>query len=352
MSAPTLAYLWGDDEFAIERTAATFADALAAESGAPLERWTVTGDRNRAGPILGELRQRVCSPVMFGGGTLALMRNVGALTTTKEGRDAVFGLVETVAQGNALVIIDITKSNPKGPSQRRLHDAIDKAGGLVQQRVAPKGNALTDFVVQEARARNLQLTPGAGKTLADRIGGFVMQNDALRSHQSRLASMELDRLALYRPDGPITPDDVAALVPELTPTSLWALTDAIGERKVDVALRELERHLATTPEPVLITVLHARIRDLLELSDRLAAGEALSTAGKPMGINSEYRARTLMGQARNWSQPELVDALDGLIELDALMKGIPRSRSTAAQRKLAFSLWIVDRVGRRTRAAV
>ena len=49
----------------------------------------------------------------------------------------------------------------------------------------------------------------------------------------------------------------------------------------------------------------------------------LAAAATAMGINSEYRGGDARGQARNWTTAELADALDGLVELDALVKGAP-----------------------------
>jgi DNA polymerase III delta subunit len=157
--------------------------------------------------------------------------------------------------------------------------------------------------------------------------------------------MELDKLALYRGTAAITPDDVRALVAEAVPGSVWAFTDAVGERRVDRALELLERLLEATPEPVLLAVLHRRIRELLELGDRIAAGERLATIGKAMAITSEFRLRTLSGQARGWTTSELTAALDGLVELDAMVKGVPGEERDQAQRRLAFSLWVMDHAG-------
>jgi DNA polymerase III delta subunit len=158
--------------------------------------------------------------------------------------------------------------------------------------------------------------------------------------------MELDKLALYRGSSPIGPDDVAALVAEAVPGSVWAFTDAVGLRQPEKALALLERLLEATPEPVLLAVLHRRVRELLELGDRLAAGERLAAAGKAMGVNSEYRAERLREQAKLWTTDELTAALDGLVELDAMVKGVPGEERLDAQRRLAFSLWVMDHVGR------
>jgi DNA polymerase III delta subunit len=65
-----------------------------------------------------------------------------------------------------------------------------------------------------------------------------------------------------------------------------------------------------------------------------------------MGIASEFRARTLSGQAANWTTSELTTALDGLVELDAAVKGAQGLELDEAQRRLAFTLWVMDHAGR------
>lgn len=346
MTTSPLAYFFGDDELSAARAVDRLEAALAAESGAPMERWTVRGDRNTAAGLLADLNERVATPVMFGGGTLAVVANAGALVIKNEHRAAFLATVELVAPGNGLVVLEASPSGAKGPGQKRLADAISAAGGIVRGFPSPKGGALAGWIEAESRERGLTLAPGAARALAERIGGFVQEGDAERRQQTRIASMELDKLALYRGTAPIGPDDVEALVAEAVPGSVWAFTDAVGKRQTEGALELLERLLETTPEPVLLAVLHRRMRELLELGDRLAAGERLSVAGKAMGINSEYRAERLREQAKTWTSDELVAALDGLVELDAMVKGVPGEERIDAQRRLAFSLWVIDHAGR------
>ena len=185
--------------------------------------------------LLAAIHERIATPVMFGGGTLAVVANVGALMRTTVGRDAMLAAVGLLAPGNALVILDATKSGAKAPSQKRLFDAVTAAGGSVRSFQSPKGNGLAGWIEREARERDLQLAPGAAKELAQRVGGFVQENDATRQFQTRIASMELDKLALYRDTEPISVDDVRALVAEAVPGSIWAFVDAVGERKTGPA---------------------------------------------------------------------------------------------------------------------
>ena len=59
----------------------------------------------------------------------------------------------------------------------------------------------------------------------------------------------------------------------------------------------------------------------------------------------------LRDQARRWTTAELTAALDGLVELDAMVKGAPGAESASAQRRLAFGLWVIDHAGGRPAAA-
>jgi DNA polymerase III delta subunit len=351
MTTTPLAYFWGDDDFAMGRAIDRFAGALAAEGGTPLERWDLRGQRTGADALLGQLRERTSTPVMFGGGTLAVVSNVGALMVSNDGRDAVLGAVATLAPGNALVILDTTKSGAKGPSRTGLAKAVSEAKGYVREFPSPKADSLAGWITREAHDRGVELGPGAAKEIATRVGGFVQQNDAERPFQTRTASSELDKLALYRDAAPITVDDVRALVAEAVPGTVWGFVDAVGDRQVDLALALLEDLLEGTPEPVLLTVLHRRLRELLEIGDRVASRESLPAVAKAMGMKSEFRVKTLAGQARGWSTAELTGALHGLLELDAMVKHAPGFDADEAQRRTAFTLWVIDHVPRRERSS-
>jgi DNA polymerase III delta subunit len=273
---------------------------------------------------------------------LAVITNPNALARRNDTRDRVLEAIELLATGNALALVEAAKSNAKGPSLRKLADAVAARGGAVRAAQAPSPTGLGAWIEGEARERRLNLGPGASRELADRLGARITQGDVDRRYVSRIASGELDKLALRHAidEGPVTADDVRGLVSETTPSSLWAISDAVGDRKIDAAAAALDRALDTTPEPVLLAVLHRRIVELLELGDRIDGGANLAQAARTMGIASEFRAKTLAAQARKWSADELKAALHGLVELDAMVKGVPGSEADPAQRRLAFLLWV------------
>jgi DNA polymerase III delta subunit len=343
MTIPTVAFYWGDDDLAADKAVGRFADALAADAGGPIERVAIRGDRNQAATLIGQLHERVATQSLFGGGTLAIVSNVGALTVKGDDRTALIALLPLIAPGNAVVFLEASATGAKEPGQKRVVDAVRAAGGEIRAFRSPKAGELAGWIENAARDRSMRLGAGAARELALRIGGYVTDNDAERRNQTRMAALELDKLALYRGAEPVSVEDVRALVAEAVPGSVWALTDAVGRRDAIKASALLERLAPSTPEPVLLAVLHRRIRELLEIGDLLSSGTREETLPRALGLHP-FRVQQLATQARRWTVGELQAALEDLLELDATVKGAPGSPSRESQRRLGFTLWITERV--------
>lgn len=341
MSQPVpIAFLWGDDAWGIEAAAEAFrqrADLF--PFGAP-ERWRVRGDDGAPARVVGELRERLATGAMFGSGTLAIVSGVGPLVRRREDRDALVATLGLIAPGNGIVFAEETESSRKDAPHRPLVDAVRAAGGSETQLRAPRD--LRAWIEARGREMGVALGAGAAQELARRIGGFVTEGDADRRRQGQLAVMELQKLALRRADGaPVTIDDVRALTPEAVPSSTWAFVDAVGSRNAVRAVQLGGPIIEETPEPVIVAVLHRRIRELLEIADRLRAGERAQDLPRTMKLNP-YRAQTLVGQAARWRPAELVAALEGLLDLDAMSKGFPGYPPGEAQHRLAFTTWLTE----------
>ena len=280
---------------------------------------------------------------MFGGGTLAIVRGAGVLVRSGEGRGLLLDAIAALAPGNGLAIVEETDSGVKDPPSKPLSDAIRAGGGDVRRFEAPRQDALAAWIEQRAGERSIRLSGGVARELATRVGGFVREGDVERQQQGQIAVMELEKLALRHADGaPITVDDVRELVAEAVPGSMWAFVDAVGMRQRVRALELLERLIEDKPAPVLLAVLHRRLRELIEVQDRLERGESPGSLVRSMRLQP-FRAETLARQARGWTASDLDAALHGLVELDAQVKGVGGRASTDARDRLAFDLWITDR---------
>lgn len=340
---PTIAYYRGDDGYSLDHAATRIAKRLEADTGVAPERWRVSGVETNASSIA----ERVATSPMFGGGTVCIVVDPAPLLRSKADREALDAAIRSVAPGNALVLVEQGAGGTKrSAALQALESSVLKAGGEAKEFRAPKEGQLAAWIEGRAREREIRLAPNAAKELARRVGGFVREGDVDRQRQGAIAVNELEKLALYRGTEPISEDDVKVLVAEVVPDSTWALLDAIGDRNGAVAGPLLDRLIETQPEPVLLVVLHRRIRELIEVADHLASGAQPGSLVRTLGLNP-YRAETLVKQARRWSLAELEAALEGLLELDAMVKGAPGAGSTERQRRLAFAMWVEERVAGR-----
>ena len=339
-----LGYYWGDDGFGIDQAARRVAERAAAEAGGPLERWRTTG-ADATPAVIGE---RIATATLFGGGTIVVVADPMPLIRSAEGREALEAILPTLAPGNALVFIDAMERPPRAldGSRAALAAAIRAAGGEVRPFLAPGVGAMPGWIADRAKERGLRLAPPASAELARRVGGLVKESDIDRRNQGRIVVNELDKLALLHLDGSeATTADVEDLVTEAVPGSTWAMLDAIGERDTRNAADALGRLVETTPQPLLLAQLHGRIRQLLEVTDRLAAGEDPRSLPRTTGLKP-YPAEKLAAMSHRWTVPELEAALDGLFERDIVVKGADGKAITDQGRRLAFMLWLAEHVAR------
>jgi DNA polymerase III delta subunit len=335
-----LLYLRGGDGFAIDRAVGQVCQGLAASTGAAPERWRVTGSETS----VAQLAERVGTAPMFGGGCVAVVTDPGPLLRSRESRDALDRALGAVAPGNALVFVEQGDAGARRAAMyAALEASVVRAGGAARNHPAPKAGQLAGWLRNLAAERGVVLERDAAEELARRVGAFVAEGDVDRQRQGSLAATELEKLALYRGGDPITVADVQALVPEAIPDSTWAMLDAVADRRADIAGPALDRLIETTPLPVVIVQLHRRLRELLVAADHVAAGSRPAEVVRAIG-GHPFRAQKLVEQARRWALPELDEALEGLLELDGMVKGAVDSGATERQVRLAFALWIRERV--------
>jgi DNA polymerase III delta subunit len=337
-----IAYLWGDDGYGLEAAVEVMRHDAGRFPDGPPERARIQIDASNPRPALAELGERVATGVMFGSGVLVIASGIGNAIRRTVDRDALLGALAVIAPGNGLALVEETETGAKEPPGKAVAEAIRAAGGEVRRFEAPREGGLAAWLDVRARERGVTLAPGAARELATRVGGFVREGDVDRRNQGRRAVMELEKLGLRHAAGaPVTADDVRDLVSEAVPGTIWGFVDAVGLRQRGRSLELLERLLDATPEPVLLAVLHRRIRELIEVADRLASGETPGSLVRSMRLQP-FRAEILVRQASAWSVDELERALGGLLELDALVKGVGGRAADPARQRLAFDLWITD----------
>ena len=241
-----LLYVWGDDDLGLERTVDRFAAALAAEGGTPLERWDLRGELAAATAQLAALHERLATPVMFGGGTLAVVANVGRADPAAT-RAATRCSTPSACSRRATrsVILDATKSGAKAPSPEAPRRR-DRGRRRRDPELARRRRAASSPAGSSARHASAGSTsaPGAARSSPSGSAASSSEGDVERQHQTpdRVDGARQAR-ARTATTAPVTVDDVRALVAEAVPGSIWAFADAVGERKTRPALALLERLL-------------------------------------------------------------------------------------------------------------
>jgi DNA polymerase III delta subunit len=205
------------------------------------------------------------------------------------------------------------------------------------------------WIVERASDLDVTLGQGAARLLAERVGAFVREGDVDRRRQTELANGEIEKLALLRPGGVATREDVAESVPEVIPGSAWAFLDAVALRHAADASKIAERLLDEgTPMPVLLAQLHRRLRELIVVRDHQVAGTRPQDLVRELKMQP-FRAQKLAGRPPPGAA-ELDHALEGLLELDLASKGIsldgaPRSMSDGRS-ALGLQAWLAGSVAR------
>jgi DNA polymerase III delta subunit len=353
-AAAAIGYYWGDDEFALERAAERLGRRMEAAAGAPIDRWSMRGDARSAEDAaqrIAAIGERVGTATFFGGGTLAIVTSPAGLARAKSELPALMALVESVAPGNGLAFLEpLDGFGRQSATGVALAKVVAAAGGEARAFEAPKEGQMVRWIEERATERGVRLGAGAAKELATRIGAFVREKDVDRRLQGRLAASEIDKLALFRATAEVTSDDVRALVPEAIPGSIWALLDAIAERRTPDAVGLMERLVDSTPAPVLLSVIHRRIRELIQVGDLVGSGASPADIVRAVKVKP-YPAEKLSRQTRTWSLDELESALDGLLELDVAIKGSDGTTVSEGQVRLQMTLWLAEHVARKRAGA-
>ncbi len=171
--------------------------------------------------------------------------------------------------------------------------------------------ALKRWLAAQCAALGVRISAEAETLLIERIGA-----------DRRALASEVDKLAAncaYA--GEITADEVRALVPVSIEANIFALVDALGQRRARQALDELERLLADGANELYILSMVARQARLLigaqELQSANASREAI---GERLKVRHGFALDKLLTQAAQFGASELDDIVERIAQTDEEIK--------------------------------
>lgn len=218
-------------------------------------------------------------------------------------------MLPSIPESTLLIFNESKKISARNPVLK----AVNKLGdsGEVQLFETPqlRRGELAAWVSRRANQLGLRLGRGVAEDLATFIGPDL-----------RLINSELEKLALYAVDRPITKNDVALLCPYAREASIFDMVDALGHRRTATAFRLLAQMRNQGAHPLyLLTMIVRQYRILLQVKDYMGRGLRKAEIASEIGLHP-YPTQKAMAQARNYSMAQLETCYDQLLATDVAIK--------------------------------
>lgn len=212
-----------------------------------------------------------------------------------------------------------------------------------------KGTGLRKLFEEAGNAAAIACYPDSARDLFDvvrsglKAEGLTIAPDALEDAVSRLGSdrgvtrRELEKLALYaHGQKSVSLEDVRATLGDEAEARVEEAIDAAGNGdvvKLDLALERL--WIAGTSPIQVVRQAMSHFQRLLLVSIESKRGESIDGAMRKLRPPVHFaRATAFKNQAQRWSEPALSDALDQLLETEALCKTTAVPAESACGRAL------------------
>lgn len=206
----------------------------------------------------------------------------------------------------------------------KLFRAVDALHGAAEYK-APRKSAYPSWVVELFASKGRKINLDAAGALVRAVGPDL-----------RRLEIETDKILAYtgeRTD--ITRDDVASLVAETAPVSVFDFLNALGARDCTAALERLDDLIADGQDLAGVHAMTLRhLRSLISARAIADRGGRASDVQREVGM-AEWQARNMIEQARRFSPAELSRALREAATLEAQMK------SGNGEPSVNFEMWVV-----------
>ncbi len=314
--------LHGSDEFSIAEAVASLRTRLAASD--PMAELNIV-ELDGRDLAVSELRATADTIPFFGERRLVIVRGLVGRCNPRQGEarsrkalaDELIAYLPHLAPSCRLVLVEgpLDRQNPILRWVQEWLSAQPKPdeAGYVREFPSPSPQAFPTWLAARAAAIGTRIEPAAAEALAE-----ALIRD--KSVDLRLAASELEKLALYASDRPISAADVMTLVNPVSLSSVFAFVDALAARDGPAAATQLHRFLDAGEPPLRLLSLMARqFRLLLRTRALLDAGTSPASLASELAV-PPFVAKKLAGQAQRFSVAFLLRSLRKLRDLDGDIK--------------------------------
>jgi DNA polymerase-3 subunit delta len=181
----------------------------------------------------------------------------------------------------------------------------------VQEFPALKRDRLQQWTQARVVAHGATISPRAARLLIETAGEdlWVLAN-------------EIEKLSLYAKGRQIEEADVQRVTSSAREASIFAMVDAIAEKRLPMAMRLLHQLLTEgTPPTYLLTMMSRQVRLMVQAKE-LSHQPRLSSEEKreQLGVSWNYPIDKLLSQSADYSKGRLVDIYEKILETDLAIK--------------------------------
>lgn len=207
----------------------------------------------------------------------------------------------------------------------KLLKAVAAIGGTAEYK-APRRHEYPGWVVDHFAFRGRTLARDGAETLVRSVGRDLRR---LETEAEKIIAFVGERTQISR-------EDVASVVAETAPVSIFEFLDAVGARECGRALELLDDLIRGGEEVIGIHAMTVRhVRTLTSVGALLGRGADTGTIMRDAGM-ADWQVRNITPQARRFEPAELSVALRSAADVEARMK------SGRGEPRLVFERWLVD----------
>ncbi|MFW0859197.1 MAG: DNA polymerase III subunit delta [Dehalococcoidia bacterium] len=212
--------------------------------------------------------------------------------------------VVSMPKSTVLVLVD-GKLSRANPLLKKLSPLAN-----VREYISPKGAELQNWICARVAGNGCEISPLALRLLTDLIGNNLW-----------ILSNEIDKLSLHAREERIEEDDINSLVSYARESNIFAMVDAIVQRRLGRASLLVHQLLDEgSAPPYLLYMMTRQFRLLIQARRLMADGLSASAIGSKIGETTDWRLEKVLRQARGYSLERLEESYRRLLHTDLSIK--------------------------------
>ncbi|HKK00565.1 MAG TPA: DNA polymerase III subunit delta [Desulfuromonadales bacterium] len=295
---PPLLFLYGEETYLLDRALRRLLDTAAPPES---RDFNLTIFQGRATPVASIIDTALTLPV-FASHRVVVVKDAHTLQAAE--LDSFLPYLKDPVPETLLVF-----TADKIDGRRKFFQEFKKHGALVEFKKL-YDNQIPAFVREQTDEAGKALTEEGLALFCRRVGSNLQEVHG-----------ELVKLFTYLGERPLADvEDVAAIVSDSRVDSIFDLTNALGQRNVNEALRLLGRILEEGGAPLLVLAMITRhFRQLWQTQDLLAQDVSRQELARRVKVNPYFLDR-LMAQARRFTSVQYRRIFELLLETDLALK--------------------------------